>query len=71
MKTTTTLALIGEGNPQIVQVDSYLAVECKGADLWAFRAAYDALPLAVECGGIRYFKSAYNSFRQQAYYHAN
>ena len=65
----TIVVLTGEQTPQFVAIDTCLTVECRGADLWSFRAAYAALPLVVEYNGARFFKSAFNSFRQQAYYH--
>jgi hypothetical protein len=65
----TIVALVGEVTPQFVAVDTGLTVKCEGQDVWAFRQAYIALPLVVECGGARYYKSAFNSFRQEAYYH--
>jgi len=67
--TKTIVALVGEVTPQFVAVDACLTVKCVGFDLWAFRQTYNALPLVVECGGARYYKSAFNSFRQEAYYH--
>ena len=69
MRKQTIIAIVGETRPRFVAVDTCLTVECKGADVWSFRAAYDALPLVVECGGAQFHKVSFNSFRQEAYYH--
>ena len=34
---TTIVVLTGEQTPQFVAIDTCLTVECRGADLWAFR----------------------------------
>lgn len=63
------VALIGDGPVTVRCHDGdYLLVDCLGRDVWEFMAAYHALPLLVECGGVRYAKTAFRSDTQTAFY---
>ena len=65
----TIIALVGEGVVNFISLDALLTVECFGRDLWDFRHTYNALPLVVECAGVRYSKVSFNSMKNEAYYH--